>query len=177
MEKTVLFENIDRLIQYGLTTGLLPEEEVIYARNQLLEIFGEEEYQENEMTGKAVNVEELPEILGNLLDYAVASGVMKEDSIVYRDLFDTKLMNCLMPRPAEVTRKFRELYEKSPVEATDYYYKLSQDSDYIRRYRIVKDIRWSVPSVHQPFQTGKRPQSNRSGKAGETEQLSEMSSL
>ena len=148
MEKTVLFENIDRLIQYGLTTGLLPEEEVIYARNQLLEIFGEEEYQENEMTGKAVNVEELPEILGNLLDYAVASGVMKEDSIVYRDLFDTKLMNCLMPRPAEVTRKFRELYEKSPVEATDYYYKLSQDSDYIRRYRIVKDIRWSVPSVY-----------------------------
>ena len=87
MEKTVLFENVDRLIQYGLTTGLLPEEEVIYARNQLLEIFGEEEYQENEMTGQAVNVEELPEILGNLLDYAVAADVMKEDSIVYRDLF------------------------------------------------------------------------------------------
>lgn len=148
MEKRILFENIDRLIQYGLTTGLIPEEEVIYTRNQLLEVFGEEEYQENEMTGKSVTVEELPDILQKLLDYAAATGVMKEDSIVYRDLFDTRLMNCLIPRPSQVNRTFRELYEKSPVEATNYYYKLSQDSDYIRRYRIEKDIRWSVPSVY-----------------------------
>ena len=147
MEKIVLYENIDRLIQYGLTTGLIPEEEEIYTRNQLLEVFGEEEYQENEMTGKPVSIEELSDILGNLLDYAAATGVI-EDSIVYRDLFDTKLMNCLMPRPSQVNKKFQELYEKSPVEATDYYYKLSQDSDYIRRYRISKDIRWSVPSVY-----------------------------
>ena len=64
------------------------------------------------------------------------------------DLFDTKLMDCLMPRPGEVVKKFEELYAKSPQEATDYFYKLSQDSNYIRRYRIAKDIRWSVPSAY-----------------------------
>jgi UDPglucose--hexose-1-phosphate uridylyltransferase len=148
MEKRVLYENIDRLIQYGLTTGLIPGEEVIYTRNQLLEVFGEEEYQENDASHKEVQVEELPDILEKLLDYAVASGVLKEDGVVFRDLFDTKLMNCLMPRPAQVSAKFWELYQKSPKEATDYYYKFSQDSDYIRRYRIAKDMRWSVPSAY-----------------------------
>ena len=68
------------------------------------------------------------------------------DSIVYRDLFDTKLMNCLMPRPAQVQKEFWERYEKSPEDATDYFYRLSQDSDYIRRYRIKKDRKWVVTS-------------------------------
>ena len=72
------------------------------------------------------------------MDEAVARGII-EDSIVYRDLFDTKLMNCLMPRPAQVQAEFAKRYEESPKEATDYYYKLSQDSDYIRRYRVKKD--------------------------------------
>lgn len=70
MEKTVLYENIDRLVQYGLTTGLTSEEEEIYTRNQLLEVFGEEDYQENDKTGKEVRTEELEDILKNLLDYA-----------------------------------------------------------------------------------------------------------
>ena len=148
MEKTVLYENIDRLVQYGLSTGLTPGEEAIYTRNLLLEVFGEDDYQENDKTGKPVTPEELPDILKNLLDYAADTGVLKEDSVVYRDLLDTKLMNCLMPRPSQVTARFWELYAKSPREATDYYYKFSQDSDYIRRYRISKDIRWVVPSVY-----------------------------
>ena len=84
---------------------------------------------------------ELEEVLKNLLDYACEAGLL-EDSIVYRDLFDTKLMSVLMPRPSEVIAKFRSLYEKSPQEATDYFYKLSKDSDYIRRYRIAKDQKW-----------------------------------
>ena len=75
-------------------------------------------------------------------------GLLEHNSVVYRDLFDTKLMDCLMPRPGEVVKKFEELYAKSPQEATDYFYKLSQDSNYIRRYRIAKDIRWSVPSAY-----------------------------
>ena len=148
MEKTVLYENIDRLVQYGLTTGLTSKEEEIYTRNQLLEVFGEEDYQENDKTGKAVKTEELEDILKNLLDYAAEAGLLKENSTVYRDLFDTRLMNCLLPRPSEVSRNFRELYRKSPEEATNYYYKFAQDSDYIRRYRIARDIRWAVPSFY-----------------------------
>ena len=148
MEKTVLYENIDRLVQYGLTTGLTSKEEEIYTRNQLLEVFGEEDYQENDKTGKAVKTEELEDILKNLLDYAAEAGLLKENSTVYRDLFDTRLMNCLLPRPSEVSRNFQELYRKSPEEATNYYYKFAQDSDYIRRYRIARDIRWVVPSVY-----------------------------
>ncbi|MEG7530792.1 MAG: UDP-glucose--hexose-1-phosphate uridylyltransferase, partial [Hungatella sp.] len=70
------------------------------------------------------------------------SGVLAEDNLVYRDLFDTRLMNCLMPRPSEVVDQFWQHYEHSPIEATDYFYKLSQDSDYIRRYRICKDMKW-----------------------------------
>ena len=68
--------------------------------------------------------------------------------MVYRDLFDTRLMNCLMPRPAQVQKSFWEKYEKSPEEATDYFYKLSQDSDYIRRYRVKKDQKWTVDSPY-----------------------------
>ena len=99
MEKTVLYENIDRLVQYGLTTGLTSEEEEIYTRNQLLEVFGEEDYQENDKTGKEVRTEELEDILKNLLDYAAEAGILKENSTVYRDLFDTRLMNCLLLFP------------------------------------------------------------------------------
>ena len=69
---------------------------------------------------------------------------MENDSVVYRDLFDTRLMNCLMPRPSEVVREFWKYYERSPQEATDFYYKLSQDSDYIRRYRIRRDMKWTT---------------------------------
>ena len=138
-------ENVKRLVQYGIESGLVPEEERIYTTNQLLELFGEEEYTEPETEFKDVDLEE---VLEELLDYAVEKGVLKENSVVYRDLFDTKIMNCLVPRPAQVIGTFKELYKESPVKATDYYYKLSQDTNYIRRYRIKKDIRWKVPSQY-----------------------------
>ena len=157
MEKTVLYENIDRLVQYGLTTGLISEEEEIYTRNQLLEVFGEEDYQENDKTGKEVRTEELEDILKNLLDYAAEAGILKENSTVYRDLFDTRLMNCLLPRPSQVSGKFWELYKKSPEEATNYYYKFAQDSDYIRRYRIARELS-QVPALqgkHGIYGSGK----------------------
>ena len=138
-------ENVKRLVQYGIESGLVPEEERIYTTNQLLELFEEEEYTEPEMEFKDVDLEE---VLEELLDYAVEKGVLKENSVVYRDLFDTKIMNCLVPRPAQVIGTFKELYKESPVKATDYYYKLSQDTNYIRRYRIKKDIRWKVSSPY-----------------------------
>ncbi len=82
------------------------------------------------------------------MDYAHEAGLMPEDDITHRDLFDTKIMSMLMPRPNEVIRKFHELYKNSPQEATDYFYKLSQDSDYIRRYRIIKDQKWVAPTKY-----------------------------
>lgn len=136
----MVYESIKKLVTYGLETGLIAEADRIYAVNQLLDVLNLDEYEEPQTDVCEVNLEET---LGELLDFAHESGVLSENTIVYRDLFDTKLMNCLMPRPSEVTAKFWELYEKqSPQAATGYYYKLSQDSDYIRRYRICKDMKW-----------------------------------
>ena len=139
----MLSENIKRLVQYGIDAGLTPECERIYTTNLLLELFHEDDYEEVEVNGE----KELEEILGELLDEACSRGII-ENSVVYRDLFDTKMMNCLMPRPAQVQETFWKKYEESPEAATDYYYKLSQDSDYIRRYRVKKDWKWTVDSPY-----------------------------
>ena len=138
-----LSENIRRLVNYGLKQGLIPPEEEIYSINQLLEVFGETEYREPEEEPKAA---ELSEILDELLDEAAERGLLPENTTTWRDLFDTRLMNCLTPRPGEVIRRFREHYSRSAVEATEYYYTFSQDTNYIRRDRIRKDIRWKTPS-------------------------------
>ena len=140
----MLNESISKLIQYGIETGLLPECEKIYATNLLLDLFCEESYVEPEQTKEHVDLEN---VLADLLDEAVKRGLI-EDSIAYRDLFDTKVMNCLVPRPAQVQREFWEAYETSPETATKYFYKLSQDSDYIRRYRVKKDKKWTVESPY-----------------------------
>lgn len=139
--------DIRKLVSYGVQTGLVPEEDVIFTTNRLLELFGLDELEE---PSEDVSMEEeaLEEVLHSMCDYAVSKG-LTEDSIVYRDLFDTKIMSMLMPRPSEVIRKFRDLYDTvSPEAATDYYYKLSKDSDYIRRYRICKDMKWVVPTQY-----------------------------
>lgn len=141
----MIYNSIKKLVQYGLETGLVREEDRIYTINRLLELFGEEEYEEPEEEYKHVDLEET---LKELLDYAAKKGILENNSIVYRDLFDTKIMGCLVPRPSEVITEFRRRYEESPKAASDYFYKFSQDTDYIRRYRIKKDIRWSVPSIY-----------------------------
>ncbi|MDE7428191.1 MAG: UDP-glucose--hexose-1-phosphate uridylyltransferase, partial [Lachnospiraceae bacterium] len=132
--------NIKKLVEYGLITGLIGEEDKIYTTNRLLELFQLEELEEG--GDVSMTVEELPTVLGEMMDYAYEQGIMTENSIVYRDLFDTKIMSQLVPRPGEVIRSFQEKYERDPKEATDYFYKLSQDTDYIRRYRIKKDQKW-----------------------------------
>ena len=129
------------LVEYGLETGLIEREDAIYARNQILDVMGLSEYREPETPKAYAGLEE---ILKELLDDACARGLLESDSVVYRDLFDTRLMNCLMPRPSEVNREFWKRYGQSPETATEYYYKLSQDSDYIRRYRIKKDMKWTA---------------------------------
>lgn len=132
-------QNIKRLVKYGLLTGLIEKEDEIYTANRLLELFGLDELEEG--GDVSMTVEELETVLKEMLDYACEKGLI-EDSIVYRDLFDTKIMGLLTPRPSEVIRTFQEKYGKDPKEATDYFYKLSRDTDYIRRYRIEKDQKW-----------------------------------
>jgi len=129
--------SIKKLVCYGLSCGLIKKRDEIYATNRLMEILNIDSFEcEEEFCN--VNLEET---LKELLDFAVETKLI-EDTITHRDLFDTKLMAALMPRPSEVTDKFNELYNKSPKESTDYFYKLSCDSDYIRRYRIKKDMKW-----------------------------------
>ncbi len=133
-------EAVKKLVCYGLENHLMEEEDVVFTTNQLLEALQIEEYDEPHENYEHV---ELEPVLKELLDYAYEHGVLEENGVVYRDLFDTKLMAKLMPRPSQVIKKFWEIYkEKGAKAATDYYYKLSQDSDYIRRYRISKDVKW-----------------------------------
>lgn len=151
-------ENIKKMVSYGLQTELVPQEDAVYTTNRLLELFGLDELEDDgkdagdmDVSGilAAVKPDELEAVLGQMCDYAYEKGLIAENTVTYRDLFDTKVMSMLMPRPSEVIRRFRELYEKeSPEAATDYYYKLSRDSDYIRRYRVCKDIKWIAPTKY-----------------------------
>ena len=134
----MVYEAIKKLVTYGMETGLISEEEKIYSTNLILDVLKLDDYEEPEESYEKV---ELEPVLKELLDYAVEKGLI-EDSVVYRDLFDTRLMNCLVPRPSQVIKTFKEKYAASPEEATNYYYKLSRDSDYIRRYRVCKDMKW-----------------------------------
>ena len=140
----MLSNSIKKLVQYGIQTGLTPECERVYTTNLLLELYHEDEYEDTDCDLSGIVLED---VLRDLLDEACSRGII-EDSIVYRDLFDTKLMNCLLPRPAQIQKEFWELYKTSPVAATDYYYKFSQDSDYIRRYRVAKDMKWTVDTQY-----------------------------
>ena len=134
---------IAALAAYGLKTGLITADDRIFAINSILAALGLDDYEEPENIPDM----ELEEILKGLLDYACAKNIIP-DSIAYRDLFDTKLMACLTPRPSEVIAKFKADYAVSPVTATDNYYKLSRDTDYIRRYRIAKDIKWKTETEY-----------------------------
>lgn len=131
---------IKKLVRYGLETGLIEESDTIYVTNRLLELLEKEEYLDD---GEEYRNIQLEQTLKELLGYACEHGIIK-DTVTARDLFDTKLMAVLTPRPSEVIRIFHEKYKESPRAATDYFYKLCRDSDYIRRYRVKKDLRWKT---------------------------------
>lgn len=131
---------VRKLICYGLENNLITADDRIYAANSMIHVLKRDEYDPPEEIYTDIDLEA---VLKEITDYAVKNGLI-EDSIVYRDLFDTEIMGCLTPRPSEVIAKFRQIYrEKSPVDATDFYYKFSCDTDYIRRYRIAKDVKWT----------------------------------
>lgn len=141
--------NIAALAEYAVKNGLIMEEERIYSTNLLLDVLKQDEYEDPGITDEVrFLAENLEENLKEILDYAGNKGLIDASSVVYRDLFDTKCMNCFVPRPTEVYRTFWEKYKESPQAATDFFYSLSKASDYIRTYRIAKDMKWKVASEY-----------------------------
>ena len=148
-------ESIVKLVQYGLATGLICEEDKRYTTNKILELLKMDAIDDEalqqilEFDGSDQTVVgELESILSDICDYAYEQGLMEENSVGYRDLFDTKVMSLLVDRPSNVIRSFWEMYKEDPVKATDAHYKFSQDTDYIRRYRIAKDMKWVAPTEY-----------------------------
>jgi len=134
---------IDSLVSYAMNRGLAEPEDHQVLTNRLLDLLRKDDY----TLSDEPQTEDLEQILKGLLDYAVEQGLC-EDNITARDIFDTRLMGAVTPMPREVIRTFREKYALSPEAATDWYYKFSCDTDYIRRYRIAKDMRWKYDSEY-----------------------------
>ncbi|MFR3665312.1 UDP-glucose--hexose-1-phosphate uridylyltransferase [Flintibacter sp.] len=136
---------IEKLLAYALEKELIQPCEKLWALNTLLEVLELDSYTPS---GQEVGEVDLPAVLDELMDDAYQRGVMKENSIVYRDLFDTKIMGALTPRPAQVIEKFQTLRAEDPQKATNWYYQFSQDTNYIRRDRIAKDMQWKAPTEY-----------------------------
>ncbi len=132
-----VYQAISALVDHALREGLIEKEDVVFSVNQVCQALNLDSFECEENTDET----DLETILSVILGYAVENGLC-EDSIVYRDLFDTKIMGLLTPRPSDIIRAFNEKYSVSPKEATDYYYHISRKSDYIREYRIKNDIKW-----------------------------------
>ena len=131
----MIFGEIKQLVNYAVRNGLIAECDRNYAVNSLLSALRLDAYEDTETTEEMA----LEDILASLCDYAAEKGII-DNNITERDLFDSKLMGALTPRPSEVIGKFKELYSICPKEATDWYYSFSKNTDYIRTYRIKKDV-------------------------------------
>ena len=138
-------EAITKLVDYAVQEGLVEENEYIWAVNTILDVLKLDDYTPVPWDYKQV---ELAPVLEALLDDAWERGVLTENSVVYRDLFDTEIMGRLTPRPSEVIDKFQKLCARDPKRATDWYYEFSQDTNYIRRDRIAKDVQWKAPTEY-----------------------------
>ena len=134
---------IDSLVSYAMNRGLAEPVDHYVLVNRLLDILRKDDYTPTDEPQS----EDLEEILAGILDYAVEKGLC-EDNITARDIFDTRIMGAVTPMPREVIRTFRERYAQSPEAATEWYYRFSCDTDYIRRYRIAKDMRWKYDSAY-----------------------------
>ena len=147
----MIYDLINELVSYGLDTGLIDKEDMIYSVNRLFALFNldgdDRAIPTNHVTQKRETYN-LQQILSDMLEWAKAQGFLEENTVEYRDILDTKIMACLTPPPSQVSKKFRELYAKSPKEATDWFYDFSQNTDYIRRYRISKDIKWTTKTEY-----------------------------
>ena len=139
-----IYSSIEHLIAYGISCGLITERDACYTENMLLTVLRLDGMEDCNFDVKICPIHD---ILSDITDYAVSVGIC-EDTVTHRDLFDTKVMGCLMPRPSEMAEKFDELYKKSPKDATDWYYQISCDSNYIRTDRVEKDKKWVYSSPY-----------------------------
>ena len=138
---------ITELVSYGTRTGLVADADRVFVTNQLLELFDVIEYEPEEISEER----ELAAILEDLLDYAFSQGILKEDTVTIRDLFDTKIMGILTPAPSVIRKRFSDIYKVNPRLATEYYYKFSQATNYIRRDRIARDEKWVTETEFGPI--------------------------
>lgn len=141
-------QSIKKLVTYALEKKLIKPEDAIYCTNSLLAILGLDEYTEPSDEYKNVDLEST---LKEILDFAFEKGLFKENTTVYRDLFDTKIMSVFVDRPSNVIKEFKRRYNKSPKDATNWFYKFSQDTDYIRSYRVKKDLKWTTDTKFGPL--------------------------
>lgn len=134
---------ISELVRYGMTNELIAEDDKVYVINRLLELFDKKDFVWSDEKVRSIHM-----ILEDMMKYAIEKGIMEDDTITSKDLFDTKIMGLITPMPSQVREKFKGLYTESPKLATDYYYKLSQDTNYIRRDRIEKDEKWTTDTEY-----------------------------
>ncbi len=136
-------KSVKSLVLYALNENLIAKEDEIWATNRILGVL------KLASIDTSVEAQEMPleEILKEILEYATEKGLC-EDSVVYKDLFDTEIMGSFLPRPSEVIRNFNENYKISPEKATEYYYRFSRKSDYIREYRVKNDMKWVTPTEY-----------------------------
>lgn len=145
-----LYEEIYKLVEYGVRTELIDEPDRIYTINRIMEIYGEENFGMDPLMGEIIKKCELHlvDILERLTQIAYERGMIPNDGITQKDLFDTKLMGVLVARPSQIIAEFEELYKVSPEQATEYFYEFSQNTNYIRRDRIKKDVKWKYMSPY-----------------------------
>ena len=134
---------ISELVSYGMLNGLITEDDKVYVINRLLELFDKKDFVWSDEQVRPIHL-----ILEDMMNYAIEQGIMEDDTITTKDLFDTKIMGLITPMPSQVREKFQRLYSESPKLATDYYYKFSQDTNYIRRDRIEKDEKWTTDTEY-----------------------------
>ena len=137
--KTNVCDLIQELVEYAVKEQLIEESDRVWSRNRLMQLLAVDDFVPTTPESQGMPLEE---ILGVLCDYAIAMGIIPDRGIVGRDLFDTDLMGVLTPRPSQVIKEFNERYQRDPKEATDYFYHISCASDYIRTYRVKKDLKW-----------------------------------
>ena len=134
---------ISEVVSYGMLNGLITEDDKVYVINRLLELFDKKDFVWSDEQVRPIHL-----ILEDMMNYAIEQGIMEDDTITTKDLFDTKIMGLITPMPSQVREKFQRLYSESPKLATDYYYKFSQDTNYIRRDRIEKDEKWTTDTEY-----------------------------
>lgn len=141
-----IYHEIDRLIQYGVKKEMIEDCDTTYSRNLILRALKLDDYTQSIIEDE--NLDSPSSILDNILNWAFEKGVLENNSSVYRDLLDTEIMNCIMPRPSEIINKFGKLYAENPQKATNYYYELSKSSNYIRMDRVSKNQVWKAETQY-----------------------------